>query len=122
MEGIPFTLSETDMQWHEHIWRGLVTQRRFEADVQAFRAYKLGGGGVTDMMYSPALYGVDLGSAAAAPRPRARSNAHMVISGDTLWLLGGTVEVGRHVAPCVCLLGSLGVGVLIRLLIPEHIS
>lgn len=60
---------------------------------KAFNIFKLGGGGVTDMRYSPALYGVDLSNNAAAPRPRARSNSQMCISGDTLWLLGGTVEL-----------------------------
>ena len=61
--------------------------------LQAYQTYKLGGGGVTDFQYSPALFGVDLSGGGAAPRPRARSNAQMAIAGDTLWLLGGTVEV-----------------------------
>lgn len=60
---------------------------------KAFQTFKLGGGGITDLRYSPALYGVDLSNAAAAPRPRARSNLQMCIVGDTLWLLGGTVEL-----------------------------
>mmetsp|Transcript_19719 Transcript_19719/g.59590 ORF Transcript_19719/g.59590 Transcript_19719/m.59590 type:complete len:540 (-) Transcript_19719:140-1759(-) len=60
---------------------------------KAFHTYKLGGGGVTDFQYSPALFGVDLRGDAAAPRPRARSNAQMAISGDTLWLQGGVVEL-----------------------------
>ena len=46
------------------------------------------------MLYSPAAYGVDFGgSRSNLPRPKARANAHLAVVGNTLWLLGGLVEV-----------------------------
>lgn len=78
---------------------GIEVQLLLRFGVQAYHTYKLGGGGVTDFQYSPALFGVDLSGDAAAPRPRARSNAQMAIAGDTLWLLGGAVEVGSRTRP-----------------------
>lgn len=65
--------------------------------VQAYKAYKLGGK-VSELLYSPALYGIDL-SAQNMPKPRARSSPMMAVVGNTLWLFGGTVEV--HCSP-VC--------------------
>lgn len=64
--------------------------------VQAYKAYKLGGK-VSELLYSPALYGIDL-SAQNMPKPRARSSAMMAVVGNTLWLFGGMVEV-RSYAP-----------------------
>ena len=59
--------------------------------MQAYKAYKLGGK-VSELLYSPALYGIDL-SAQNMPKPRARSSPMMAVVGNTLWLFGGTVEV-----------------------------
>ena len=59
--------------------------------IQAYKAYKLGGK-VSELLYSPALYGIDL-SAQNMPKPRARSSPMMAVVGNTLWLFGGVVEV-----------------------------
>lgn len=59
--------------------------------MQAYKAYKLGGK-VSELLYSPALYGIDL-SAQDMPKPRARSSPMMAVVANTLWLFGGTVEV-----------------------------
>ena len=64
--------------------------------MQAYKAYKLGGK-VSELLYSPALYGIDL-SAQNMPKPRARSSAMMAVVGNTLWLFGGMVEVRSHAA------------------------
>ena len=61
---------------------------------KAYQAYKLGGA-VSELLYSPALYGVDLGASADVVKPRARAAPLMAVAGDTLWLLGGIVEVAR---------------------------
>ena len=63
---------------------------------QAYKTYKLGGK-LSEMLYSPATYGVDFGGGGGGrdrlPRPKARANAHLAVVGNTLWLLGGLVEV-----------------------------
>ena len=60
---------------------------------QAYLTYRLGGA-VSELLYSPATYGIDYGSSAGAlPRPRARANPMMAVCGNTLCLLGGVVEV-----------------------------
>lgn len=77
------------------------------ATVQAYKAYKLGGK-VSELLYSPALYGIDL-SAQNMPKPRARSSPMMAVVGNTLWLFGGTVEVGSqkpHLQYNFCLVGK----------------
>ena len=58
---------------------------------QAYTTYKLGGP-VSELLYSPAAYGIDF-AARDAPRPRARANPMLAVAGNTLWLLGGVVEV-----------------------------
>jgi hypothetical protein len=62
--------------------------------VQAYKAYKLGGK-VSELLYSPALYGIDL-SAQNMPKPRARCSPMVAVVGNTLWLFGGTVEVSSY--------------------------
>lgn len=71
-------------------------QARFRGYVvrKAYKTYQLGGK-LNELLYSPALYGVDL-SGKDMPKPRARSNAMMTVSGDTLWLFGGIVEVALN--------------------------
>jgi Galactose oxidase, central domain/IQ calmodulin-binding motif len=59
---------------------------------QAFKVYKMGGA-ISEVLYSPAAYGVDL-SSRGAPRPRARINASAAVVRNTLWLFGGCVEIG----------------------------
>ena len=68
-------------------------------DGQAYLTYRLGGA-VSELLYSPATYGIDYGSSAGAlPRPRARANPMMAVCGNTLCLLGGVVEV-RSLRTC----------------------
>jgi N-acetylneuraminic acid mutarotase len=57
----------------------------------ALATYRLGGQ-VSELLYSPAAYGVDL-SAADALRPRARSAPMAAVLKNTLYLAGGIVEV-----------------------------
>lgn len=58
---------------------------------KAYKAYKLGGK-VSELLYSPALYGIAL-SAQNMPKPRARCSPMLAVVGNTLWLFGGTVEI-----------------------------
>lgn len=60
-------------------------------DTQAYKTYKLGGK-VSELLYSPAAYGIDV-SARDAPKPRARSSPMMAVVKNTLWMFGGIVEV-----------------------------
>ncbi|KAK9845440.1 hypothetical protein WJX81_006475 [Elliptochloris bilobata] len=60
---------------------------------KAYTTYKLGGP-VSELLYSPATYGIDF-AARDAPRPRARANPMLAVCGNTLWLLGGVVEVAH---------------------------
>ena len=66
--------------------------------MQAYTTYKLGGP-VSELLYSPATYGIDF-AARDAPRPRARANPMLAVAGNTLWLLGGVVEVRRALSWC----------------------
>jgi len=67
-------------------FRGYVVQK-------AYKAYKVGGV-ISEILYSPAAYGLDL-SVLNLPKPRARINAMTSIVGNTLWMLGGIVEIGE---------------------------
>ena len=49
---------------------------------------------MSELLYSPASYGVDPGSK-DYPKPRARINAMMAVAGGDLWIYGGIVEVGN---------------------------
>ena len=75
------------------LWRGAM---------QAYKAYKLGGR-VSELLYSPALYGIDL-SAQNMPKPRARACPMMTVVGNTLWLFGGAVEVKQRCLDAVCVM------------------
>lgn len=59
---------------------------------KAMRLYRIGGK-ISEVLYSPAAYGVDL-SSQNAPKPRARINANICVVKNKLWLLGGIVEIG----------------------------
>ena len=61
--------------------------------LQAYQTYKLGGK-VSELLYSPATYGVDFSSKALL-KPRARQAPLMAVVKNTLWLMGGIVEVSR---------------------------
>lgn len=59
---------------------------------KAMRLYRIGGT-ISEVLYSPAAYGVDLTSR-NAPKPRARINANVCVVKNTMWLFGGIVEIG----------------------------
>ncbi|GMH39779.1 hypothetical protein BSKO_07677 [Bryopsis sp. KO-2023] len=65
-------------------YRGYVVRK-------AYKLYKIGGV-VSEVLYSPATYGVDL-SSVNLPKPKGRINGGMVVLKNTLWLFGGMVEV-----------------------------
>jgi hypothetical protein len=60
---------------------------------QAYKTYKLGGK-ISELLYSPAAYGIDLSSQHVL-KPRARANPMMTVLGNTLILMGGIVEVNQ---------------------------
>lgn len=78
---------------------------------------------MSELLYSPATYGLDL-SAKDMIKPRARAAPMMAVLRNTLWMWGGTVEVGRRggrvaqllqaqsgvVVPAAGCRGSLGSG------------
>ncbi|GLI65322.1 hypothetical protein VaNZ11_008865 [Volvox africanus] len=66
-------------------YRGYVVRK-------AYQLYRIGGV-VSEILYSPAMYGLDL-SVLNMPKPKARIGALMTVVGSSLWLLGGAVEVG----------------------------
>jgi hypothetical protein len=57
----------------------------------AMKAYRLGGT-VSELLYSPAAYGIDL-SAKDMIKPRARSAPMLCVLKNTLWMHGGQVEI-----------------------------
>jgi hypothetical protein len=59
----------------------------------AMKAYKLGGQ-VSELLYSPATYGIDL-SAKDMIKPRGRSAPMLAVLRHTLWMWGGMVEIGH---------------------------
>lgn len=59
----------------------------------AYTAYKLGGQ-VSELLYSPAAYGIDL-SATDMIKPRARSAPMLAVLKNTMWMWGGMVEIGH---------------------------
>jgi hypothetical protein len=66
---------------------------------KAFKLYQIGGA-ISEVLYSPAAYGVDL-SSSNAPKPRARINSSACVVKNTLWLFGGSVEIGdKEVSTC----------------------
>lgn len=58
---------------------------------KAYKLYKLGGA-ITELLYSPATYGIDA-SVLNAPRPRGRISAGLCVVKNDLWLFGGIVEI-----------------------------
>eukprot|EP00192_Tetraselmis_astigmatica_P005231 CAMPEP_0117671142 /NCGR_PEP_ID=MMETSP0804-20121206/13165_1 /TAXON_ID=1074897 /ORGANISM="Tetraselmis astigmatica, Strain CCMP880" /LENGTH=530 /DNA_ID=CAMNT_0005479561 /DNA_START=26 /DNA_END=1618 /DNA_ORIENTATION=+ len=59
---------------------------------KAYKVYRLGGK-VSEILYSPAQYGVAPDSG-KHPKPRERINAAAAVTGNTMWLFGGIVEIG----------------------------
>ncbi|KAL0040670.1 hypothetical protein WJX79_001168 [Trebouxia sp. C0005] len=78
---------------HDELYQFNFDSRRFRGYTvrKAYKAYQLGGK-VSELLYSPALYGIDL-SAQNMPKPRARCSPMLAVVGNTLWLFGGTVEI-----------------------------
>lgn len=60
---------------------------------KAYETYKVGGR-VSELLYSPATYGIDWDSKELI-RPRARSAPTLFVLKNTLWLWGGMVEIGH---------------------------
>lgn len=60
---------------------------------KAYSVYKVGGK-VSELLYSPATYGIDWNSKDLI-RPRARSAPTLFVLKNTLWLWGGMVEIGH---------------------------
>ncbi|KAI7844606.1 hypothetical protein COHA_001846 [Chlorella ohadii] len=60
---------------------------------QAYKTYKLGGE-ISELLYSPATYGIDF-SAKDMIKPRARAAPMMCVLRNTLWMLGGQVEIAH---------------------------
>ena len=61
---------------------------------KAYRTYKLGGV-ISELLYSPAAYGIDM-SIKNMPKPKGRINAQVAVVGNEAWLLGGIVEIGEQ--------------------------
>eukprot|EP00873_Tetraselmis_striata_P018332 jgi/Tetstr1/438596/TSEL_027147.t1 len=59
---------------------------------KAYKVYRLGGK-VSEILYSPAQYGIAPESG-KHPKPRERINAAAAVVGNTMWLFGGIVELG----------------------------
>ena len=59
----------------------------------ALKTYKLGGQ-ISELLYSPATYGIDL-SAKDVIKPRARSAPMLAVLRHTMWMWGGMVEIGH---------------------------
>ena len=60
---------------------------------KAYETYRVGGK-VSELLYSPATYGIDWDSKDLI-RPRARSAPTLFVLKNTLWLWGGMVEIGH---------------------------
>ena len=59
---------------------------------QAYKTYRLGGE-ISELLYSPATYGFDL--SAHMVKPRARAAPMLCVLRNTLWMLGGQVEISH---------------------------
>ena len=60
---------------------------------KAYETYRVGGK-ISELLYSPATYGIDWDSKELI-RPRARSAPSLFVLKNTLWLWGGMVEIGH---------------------------
>ena len=63
------------------------------APAQAYKTYRLGGE-ISELLYSPAAYGIDLSSRDFI-KPRARAAPMLCVLRNTLWMLGGQVEISH---------------------------
>ena len=53
---------------------------------------------MSELLYSPATYGVDFSSKTML-KPRARQAPMMAVVKNALWLMGGIVEVSKLISP-----------------------
>jgi hypothetical protein len=60
--------------------------------LQAYKTYRLGGE-ISELLYSPATYGLDLSSKDLI-KPRARAAPMLCVLRNTMWMLGGQVRRG----------------------------
>lgn len=60
---------------------------------KAYQTYRMGGQ-ISELLYSPAAYGIDL--SAAGPKPRARSAPMVAVVKNNLWVWGGIVEISHN--------------------------
>ncbi|KAL4853408.1 Kelch domain-containing protein 4 [Chlorella vulgaris] len=67
-----------------------------QANFRGYRAYKTYrlGGEISELLYSPATYGLDLSSKDLI-KPRARAAPMLCVLRNTMWMLGGQVEIGH---------------------------
>jgi len=89
-------LMEAGRDKNSPIYRAAVRiQSRFRGYVvrKAYTLYKIGGV-VSEILYSPAAYGLDM-SVKNMPKPRGRISAQVCVVGNRLWLFGGIVEIGE---------------------------
>eukprot|EP00958_Prasinococcus_capsulatus_P016544 scaffold1832_cov362-Prasinococcus_capsulatus_cf.AAC.5 len=57
---------------------------------KAYKLYRIGGV-VSELLYSPSS---GERPPKNQPKPRGRINAHVAVSGNTMWMYGGLVEIG----------------------------
>ncbi|GAX74960.1 hypothetical protein CEUSTIGMA_g2406.t1 [Chlamydomonas eustigma] len=90
-------LLESGRDKNSAIYKAVVKiQSQFRGYVvrKAYRTYKLGGV-VSELLYSPAAYGIDM-SIRNMPKPKGRINAQVAVVGNEAWMLGGIVEIGEQ--------------------------
>eukprot|EP00955_Chlamydomonas_euryale_P037670 350848-Chlamydomonas_euryale.AAC.4 len=78
------------------IYRAVVKiQANFRGYVvrKAYKTYKLGGA-ISELLYSPASYGLDM-SVANMPKPKGRINAQVAVVGNHAFLFGGACTLNN---------------------------
>lgn len=63
--------------------------------LKAYKTYKLGGK-MSELLYSPATFGVNFSSKTML-KPRARQAPMMAVVKNSLWMMGGIVEVRSQI-------------------------
>lgn len=99
----PFKFAFLLLPWVQQTLNEWYTLRCYQAtdtiirmyNMQAYKTYKLGGK-MSELLYSPATYGVDFSSKTML-KPRARQAPMMAVVKNALWLMGGIVEVTEHI-------------------------
>lgn len=60
---------------------------------KAYHTYRMGGQ-ISELLYSPAAYGIDLSD--SGPKPRARSAPMVTVLKNKMWVWGGIVEISHN--------------------------